>query len=88
MVTVLAWTEQVKCRRLSEQPNYARVATKTCNMKLVIGITKISVNHNKYSFSHLQLSSGTPCLNPLQACQTLKLSSLHLAGCNILVPRS
>ena len=41
---MLAWTEQVKCRGLSEQPNYARVATKPCNMKLVIGITKISVN--------------------------------------------
>ena len=43
---MLAWTEQVKCRGLSEQPNYTRVATKPCNMKLVIGITKISVNHN------------------------------------------
>ena len=40
VVTVLAWTEQVKCRGLSEQPNYTRVATKLCNMKLVIGITK------------------------------------------------
>ena len=41
-------TEQVKCRGLSEQPNYTRVATKPCNMKLVIGITYmwISVNHN------------------------------------------
>ena len=43
---MLAWTEQVKCRGLSEQPNYNRVATKPCNMKLVIGITLISVNHN------------------------------------------
>ena len=43
---MLAWTEQVKCRGLSEQPNYNRVATKPCNMKLVIGITVISVNHN------------------------------------------
>ena len=45
-VTVLAWTEQVKCIGLSEQANYNRVATKPCNMKLVIGITLISVNHN------------------------------------------
>ena len=44
--TVLAWTEQVKRRGLSEQPNYNRVATKPCNMKLVIGITLISVNHH------------------------------------------
>ena len=43
---MLAWTEQVKCRGLSEQPNYNRVATKLCNIKLVIGITLISVNHN------------------------------------------
>ena len=43
---MLAWTEKVKCRGLSEQPNYNRVATKPCNMKLVIGITLISVNHN------------------------------------------
>ena len=45
---MLAWTEQVKCRGLhvSEQPNYIRVATKPCNMKLVIGITLIRVNHN------------------------------------------
>ena len=42
---MLAWTEQVKCRGLSGQPNYTRVAAKPCNMKLVIGITKISVNH-------------------------------------------
>ena len=42
---MLAWAEQVKCRGLSEQPNYNRVATKPCNMKLVIGITLISVNH-------------------------------------------
>ena len=46
MVTLLAWTEQVKCRGLSEQPNNTRVATKSCNMKLIIEITLISVNHN------------------------------------------
>ena len=43
---MLIWTEQVNVRGLSEQPNYTRVATKPCNMKLVIGITLISVNHN------------------------------------------
>ena len=36
---MVAWAEQVKCRGLSEQPNYTRVATKPCNMKLVIGIS-------------------------------------------------
>ena len=43
---MLAWTEQVKCRGLSEQPNYIRVATKSCNMKLIIRTNWINVNHN------------------------------------------
>ena len=43
---MLAWTEQVKCRGLSEQPNDVRVATKSCNMKHIIGITWINLNHN------------------------------------------
>ena len=29
---MLAWTEQVKYRGLSEQPNYIRVVTKSCNI--------------------------------------------------------
>ena len=49
-----ASSEQVKCRGLSEQPNYNRVATKPCNMKLVIGIFLISVNH--YSSTALERS--------------------------------
>ena len=53
---MLAWTEQVKCRELSEQPNYTRVATKPCNMKLVIGITLISVNHNRSTALEKDLS--------------------------------
>ena len=66
MVTVLAWTEQVKCRWLSEQPNYNRVAAKPCNMKLVIGITLISVNHysrikkNFYFFFAIYSPGGHP----------------------------
>ena len=43
---MLAWTEQIKCRGLREQPKDIRVATKSCNMKLIIGITWINVNHN------------------------------------------
>ena len=45
---MLAWTEQVKCKGLSEQSNFNRVVTKPCNMKLVVGITlkRKSVNHN------------------------------------------
>ena len=43
---MLAWTELVKYRGLSEQPNDIRVVTKSCNMKRIIGITWINVNHN------------------------------------------
>ena len=31
---------------LSEQPNDIRVATKSCNMKHIIAITWINLNHN------------------------------------------
>ena len=43
---MLAWTEQVKFRGLSEQLNDIRVTTKSCNIKLEIGITLINSNHN------------------------------------------
>ena len=43
---MLAWTEQLKCRGLSEQPNDIRVATKSSNMKHIIGIIWINLNHN------------------------------------------
>ena len=46
MVTVLSWTEQVKGRGLSEQSNDIRVAIKSCNMKYMIGIVRINLNHN------------------------------------------
>ena len=44
---MLALTEQVKCRGLSEQPNDIRVATKLYNIKFIIGITWINVNLDK-----------------------------------------
>ena len=71
---MLAWTEQVKCRGLSEQPNYNRVATKPCNMKLVIGITLISVNH--YSSTALERSviNITGGLKPVLHGHNLTLS--------------
>ena len=45
---MLALTEQIKCRGLSEQPNDIRVATKSYNIHVthVNGITWINVNHN------------------------------------------
>ena len=33
-------------RALSEQPHDIRVATKTCNMEYIIGITWINLKHN------------------------------------------
>ena len=43
---MIAWTEQVKCKGLSEQPDDIGVATKSCNIKLTNGITWINVNQN------------------------------------------
>ena len=43
---MLAWTEQVKRRGLSEQPIDTRVVTNSCNIKLINGITWINVNHS------------------------------------------
>ena len=60
---MLAWTEQVKCRGLSEQPNYNRVATKPCNMKLVIGITLISVNHYSSSKPYVKITRNIRVMN-------------------------
>ena len=40
-----AWTEQVNAEG-EVNSHYIRVVTKPCNMKLVIGITLISVNQN------------------------------------------
>ena len=46
---MLAWTEQMKCRGQSEQPNYIQVATKSCNIKHIIEIIWINVNHSSSS---------------------------------------
>ena len=43
--TVLAWTEQVNCRELREQPNDIRVVTKSCNVKNIIRIIWIKQYH-------------------------------------------
>ena len=43
---MLAWTEQVKCREIIEQPNDIWVVTKSYNLKRIIGITWVNVNHN------------------------------------------
>ena len=43
---MLAWTEQVKYRGLSEQPINIRLVTKPCNIKLINEITWIDVNHS------------------------------------------
>ena len=45
-----------------------------------------STEYYKHSFFPLAVSSGTPCLNLLYACQALKPSRLQLAGCIILDP--
>ena len=49
MVTLLAWTKQVKYRGLSEQTNYIWMVTKSCNIKLTSGIAWINVNNSNSS---------------------------------------
>ena len=43
---MLDWIKRVKSRGLSEEPNAIRMATKSCNMKHIIGITWINFNQN------------------------------------------
>ena len=43
---MLALTEQIKCRGLSEQPNFIQVSTKSCNIKHLIEIIWINVDHS------------------------------------------
>ena len=43
---MLASTEQIRCRGLRERPNDIRMATKSCDIKLYIGIAWINVNQN------------------------------------------
>ena len=43
---MLALTQQIKCRGLSEQPNFIQVATKSSNIKHIIEIIWINVNHS------------------------------------------
>ena len=45
MVKVITWAELIKCRGLKEHQNDIRVATKSSEIRLVIGITWINVNH-------------------------------------------
>ena len=45
-----AWAEQVKFRGLSEQPNDIRVTTKSCNIKLEIGITSKKNQHKTVNY--------------------------------------
>ena len=49
---MLAWTEQGKCTGLSEQPMDIWVVTKSCNIKLINGITWINVNHGSTKSQH------------------------------------
>ena len=43
---MLAWTQQKKCRGLSEQPNDISGGHKVIQQKLIIGITWINMNHS------------------------------------------
>ena len=46
---MLALTEKIKCRGLSEQPNFIQVATRSCDIKHIIEIIWINVKHSIYN---------------------------------------
>ena len=48
---MLAWTQQIKCRGLSEQPNDIRVATKSYNKKVQVGKDQEKAQSEKDSHS-------------------------------------
>ena len=53
---MLAWTEQIKCRGLSEQPNGIRVATKSYNKN---SLTWINMNHSSsLALERLVINNG------------------------------
>ena len=85
---MLTVTEQVKCRGLSGLPNHTRVAAKPCNMKRVIGITKISVNHNSSAALERSVIHNWG-LKPVLQVPNLTLSfcsgSQHLVSRSVLV---
>ena len=56
---MLAWTEQIKCRGPSEQPNHIRVATKSYNIKRVMcmGIMLINLNHSSLALERAVINN-------------------------------
>ena len=84
---MLAWTEPIKCRGLSEQPNHIREATKSYNLELVTGITRINVNHTSPAFEW-SVMNNKGIKQVLQAPNlTLNFGSgsQHLVSCSVLL---
>ena len=85
-VLVIAWTEQIKCRGLSEQPNHMRMATKSYNIKLAIEIILINVNHSSPALERSFLNNWG--LKSILQAPNLTLifcrGSQHLVSCSVL----
>ena len=84
---MLTWKEQIKCRRLSEQPNYIRVATKSYNIKLHMKVTWINVNHSSPALERSIINNWGEGLNRFYVRLTSSSSSAVVHN-NYLVVRS
>ena len=84
---MLAWTEHVKCKGLSEQPIFIRMVTKSCNLKLINGITWINVKHSSSTALERSVINNWG-LKPVLQVPNLTLScggSHHLVSCSALM---
>ena len=85
---MVAWKEQVKYRGLSEQPNDIRAVKKSCNMKLIIGITWINVNQNNttaFERSVINYLGLEPVLQGPNLTLIFYSGSQHLVSCSVLM---
>ena len=85
---MLAWTEQVKFRGLSAQPNDIRVATKSCYKKHIMELTWINLNHNSSTALELSIINNWGLKPALQAPNLTLIfcsGSQHLVSCFVLV---
>ena len=80
MVTLIIWAELIKCRGLKEHQNDFRVATKSSEIRLFIGITWINVNYcSGIALEKVELVYVTDCYRLLLKRTESKYNSLDIA---------
>ena len=76
---MIAWAELIKCRGLKEHQNDIRVATKSSDIRHVIGITWINVNHcSGTALEKVKLAYVTDCYRLLIKRTESKCHSLDI----------